>query len=498
MLCDTLLSDIRKEILSVSPDLDRRAAVSALCEQADDTRPGSLYVCVRGIHADGHDGIPKAVRNGASLVLLDRAEICACCPVPWVLVRDTRACLLPLYLSFAGHPERAMRFCAVTGTNGKTSVTYLSEAIFEARERCAVLGTVENRIAGTVFPADMTTPAPAKLAAFLRKAADARVTRVLLEASSHALAQKRLAGLSFECGVFTNLTEDHLDYHKTWEDYYSCKRSLFSACTSGAVNADDLSGRQLLCDPEFSGHLHGFSVGGNAEYACSDIRTGADGSDFRFSSPEGSASVHLPLCGGFMISNAAAALTSAVLCGVPLPEAAAALASCRPVPGRMERIVSEPFSVYLDYAHTPDALSRALETLRAETKGRLLLLFGCGGDREREKRPRMGALAAEYADFFLVTDDNPRTENPEDIRRDIRAGIPAGTAYAEIPGRETAIRLLLAKAGPGDTVLLAGKGHENYTIDRTGKHPFSEREIVRDALSVLTMERTMKSDENTV
>ena len=482
MKCGELFSGISSHILEKSSGFRPETQNTGICQDSRKVIPGSVFTAVRGTKADGHDMISEAVSRGASLVVLDRADICDSLSVPWILVNDTAAVLLPLYLTYHGHPEHGMRFTAVTGTNGKTSVTCFLEAILSRRARCAVIGTIGNRIGGVPCRTDMTTPAPEALSAFLAKAARAGVTEVILEASSHALAQRRLSGLPISTGIFTNLTEDHLDYHKTTDAYFAAKRSLFYACSLGAVNTDDPFGQRLFSDPAFAGKLHGYSAAGCAEFSACGARDTACGSAFCFRTERDRVPVTLSVPGDFMISNALAALTSAVLSGIPAKEAAAALAAVRCIPGRMETIVSEPFAVYLDYAHTPDALMHALSSLRKRTSRRLLVLFGCGGDREKEKRPAMGRIAAELADLVFVTDDNPRTEDPAVIRQEILAGIPDPGNICEIEGRESAIRAVLDAAQPGDTVLLAGKGHEDYTIDRGGRHPFSEREIVYDVL----------------
>ena len=436
---------------------------------------GDVFFCIRGRAFDGHSAIPAAAGRGACCVVLDdpaAIRMAEAYALPWILVRDTAAVFLPACLARHGHPERGMQLYAVTGTNGKTSVTYLLEAIFSSvpsLSPCAVFGTVENRIAGVPYRTEHTTPAPEVTADLLSRARDAGVKTVILEASSHALAQKRLSGLHFACGIFTNLSEDHLDYHPTMEDYFLAKRSLFACCDRALVNTDDAYGRRLYRDPAIPAEMHSYAASDNAaEYPLSFL-------------PEDLTDTPC----GFIAANRLAAAACASMAGVPYETVTQAIRSMPPIPGRMECVRQTPVSVYIDYAHTPDALRRALTGLGNQLRqksqgGRLHVVFGCGGDREREKRPQMGAIAAALADRIILTADNSRSEDVHDIIADILSGIPdaALEKTAVIEDRYRAIRHALCTAEPGDTVLLAGKGHETYQIDRSGMHPFSEREII--------------------
>ena len=435
---------------------------------------GDVFFCIRGRTHDGHYAIPTAAACGAACVVIDNlaaVQTADANAVPWILVRDTAAIFLPACLAYHGHPERGMHLYAVTGTNGKTSVTYLLEAIFSANPDtapCAVFGTVENRIASIAYRTEHTTPAPEIMAELLSRARDAGVKTVILEASSHALAQKRLSGLHFDCGIFTNLSEDHLDYHPTLQDYYHAKRTLFDHCGHAVVNTDDPYGKLLFEDDALPCRRHSYSPKDNR-------------SDFPLSFlPQDLSDTPC----GFIAANRLAAAACASLAGISQNTVFDAIRSMKPIPGRMECIRHEPFSVWLDYAHTPDALRQALSGLRksCDTAGsRLYVVFGCGGDRERQKRPQMGAIAAELADRVILTADNSRSEDVHNIIADILNGIP-GTRLERvtvIEDRRRAIRYALFSADPGDTVLLAGKGHETYQTDRSGIHPFSEREIIQ-------------------
>ncbi len=436
------------------------------------TGEGDVFFCIRGSEHDGHENLAEAAAKGAVCAVIDDPNAIPTADalsLGWILVRDTSAVFLPACLSYYGHPERDMQLYAVTGTNGKTSVTYLLEAIFSAyppTAPCAVIGTVENRIAGIPYRTENTTPAPEITAELLSRARDAGVKTVLMEASSHALAQNRLSGLSFACGIFTNLSEDHLDYHPTMEAYFNAKRRLFFSCRQGLVNVDDPHGRRLYSDPALTADMHTFSASRHtAAYTPSFLPKDLTDTP----------------C-DFIAANRLAAAACASMAGVPRTVITEAIRSMKPIPGRMERLRETPFSVYLDYAHTPDALRRVLLGLRTVSRpGRLHVLFGCGGDREREKRPMMGAIAAELADRIILTADNSRSEDVHDIIADILGGIPKAAVHrvTVIADRRQAILHVLDTAAHGDTVLLAGKGHETYQTDRDGVHPFSEREIIQ-------------------
>lgn len=436
---------------------------------------GDVFFCIRGRSHDGHDAIPTAAARGAACVVIDNltaVQTADAHGIPWILVRDTAAIFLPACLAYHGHPEHGMHLYAVTGTNGKTSVTYLLEAIFSSdpdTSPCAVFGTVENRIAGTAYRTEHTTPAPEILAELLSRARDAGVKTVISEASSHALAQKRLSGLHFDCGIFTNLSEDHLDYHPTLQDYYRAKRSLFEHCDHAVINTDDAHGKRLFDDPALPCRRYSYSPAGKpADFPSAFLPQDLSGT----------------AC-DFIAANRLAAAACASLAGIAQSTVFAAIRSMPQIPGRMECIRDKPFSVYIDYAHTPDALRRALSGLRTALRSRnsrLYVVFGCGGDRERQKRPQMGAIAAELADRVILTADNSRSESVHNIIADILDGIESAQLekVAVIEDRAAAIRYALFSAEPGDTVLLAGKGHETYQTDRNGTHPFSEREIVQN------------------
>jgi UDP-N-acetylmuramoyl-L-alanyl-D-glutamate--2,6-diaminopimelate ligase len=435
---------------------------------------------VRGSQADGHRFVADAVRRGAAAVAVESSQGAA---VPEILVRDGRRAALALGRAWYGHPGRRLTLIGITGTNGKTTTTGLVRHLLNAGDTVGSIGTLGafdgpgdalDSTAGS-----LTTPGPIDLQATLADLLARGTTHVVMEASSHSLDQGRLDGLSFAAGVFTNLTRDHLDYHGTMESYLAAKLKLAGLLRLDGVevvNLDDAAWRIL---PR-RGPRVTFGVDSAAEVRATGIVLDAAGSRFRLEGRFGCAEAALPLLGDFNVSNALAAAACALALGQPLTEVVTRLAAAPQVPGRMERISQVPCVVLRDYAHTPDALERALATLRPLTGGRLIVVFGCGGDRDRGKRPLMGRIAAEGADLAIATSDNPRTEDPDAIIADIEQGMGA-VPHLRIADRLAAIHAALGEARAGDTLLLAGKGHETYQVLGTEKVPFDEREIVRAA-----------------
>jgi UDP-N-acetylmuramoyl-L-alanyl-D-glutamate--2,6-diaminopimelate ligase len=463
-------------------EADALPALAGITTDSRTAGPGALYVAVRGSEADGHRFVADAVGRGAAAVVVEQRVDT---PVPQVLVRDGRRAALVLARAWHGDPAAALTLIGITGTNGKTTTTALVRHVFNATHSAGSIGTLGAFDgAGDVVPStagSLTTPGPVDLQATLAELRRRGTSLVAMETSSHSLDQGRLDGLSFAAGVFTNLTRDHLDYHGTMERYLAAKlklATLLGLHGVAVVNADDPTWEALGPTPRrvTFGMGHGAAA---ADVRAADVILGAAGSRFRLAGRFGSADVALPLLGDFNVSNALAAAATALALGRPLAEVAERLGQAPQVPGRMELITKLPAPVLRDYAHTPDALERALRTLRPLTPGRLIVLFGCGGDRDRGKRPIMGRLAAELADLPVVTSDNPRTEDPDLILDDIERGMGAAPRL-RITDRRQAIQAVLETARPGDTVLLAGKGHETYQVIGTTKHPFDERTIVLD------------------
>ncbi len=439
--------------------------------------PGALFIALPGAEADGHDFVAAAVAKGAIAAVVERPLTVN---VPLLQVRDSRRSAELLAASWFHEPASQLKVIGVTGTNGKTTTTALLRHLLNTDLDAGSIGTVGaidgrgEQVASTAGV--LTTPGPVDLQATLRGMVDRGVRRVVMEASSHALEQKRLDALGFVAGVFTNLTHDHLDYHGTMEAYGSAKLRLAELVRSDgvlSVNADETAWDELDADPRTVTWGHG----SNAQVRIRDAHTLSAGSHFVIESRFGSGEIQLPLPGDFNIANAVAAATAALGLGVAFDEVAARLASAPQVAGRMERIIDAPFHVIRDYAHTPDALQRLLAALRPITPGRLMLVFGCGGDRDRAKRPVMGRIASEGADLVFLTSDNPRTEDPERILDDIAAGMPPRRYHRDVD-RHLAIATALGQARAGDVVVLAGKGHETYQVIGTSREPFDEREIV--------------------
>jgi UDP-N-acetylmuramoyl-L-alanyl-D-glutamate--2,6-diaminopimelate ligase len=443
-----------------------------------------LYVAVRGSQADGHRFIPDAVRRGAAAIVVEQPQSAG---TPEIVVRDGRRAAIALAAAWYDYPARRLLLLGVTGTNGKTTTTSLLRHLFNERATAGSIGTL-GAFDGQDQPVEsaagsLTTPGPVDLQATLAELVSRGATHVAMEASSHSLDQGRLDGLVFAAGVFTNLTRDHLDYHGSMESYLAAKLKLTSLlATDGleVVNQDDDAWRAL---PRRSPRVT-FGLDPTADVRASGVVLDAGGSRFELSGRYGTAEVSLPLLGDFNVANALAAAACALGLSRPLSDVVARLASVAQVPGRMERIADVPCVVLRDYAHTPDALERALATLRPLTRGRLIVVFGCGGDRDRGKRPIMGRIAAEGADLAVVTSDNPRTEDPGAIIDEVEQGM-GGVPHRRIVDRLAAIHAALAEARLGDTLLLAGKGHETYQVLGTDKVPFDESEIVRRAVKGL-------------
>ncbi|MBO5648534.1 MAG: UDP-N-acetylmuramoyl-L-alanyl-D-glutamate--2,6-diaminopimelate ligase [Clostridia bacterium] len=475
-----------EDILRCAPQLSLSAPCAMPRRDSRAVCAHDVFFCIRGTRFDGHTAIADAAARGACCAVLDDPAFCTAADaigIPWILLNDTASAFLPACLAYYGHPERSMTLLAVTGTNGKTSTAYLLEAVFGADVRhapTACFGTVEYRVAEERYVSSHTTPTPEETALYLSRAHDLGVKTAIFEASSHALSQGRLSGLHFEIGIFTGLGEDHLDYHHSTEPYFEAKRSLFFSCTRGLVNVDDPHGARLYADRAFAGRLTGYSpTDGTAAWRLSAL-------------PQALTDTVCP----FIAANRLAAAACGAMLGIPIDTACRAMLAMPPIPGRMELLTDTPFAVYLDYAHTPDALRAALTGLRhTYPTARLRVLLGCGGDREREKRPQMGAIAATLADDAVISEDNSRTEDPLAIFADIVSGIARQhrARITLIPDRAAAIAHLLSVSQPGDVILLAGKGHETTQTDARGTRPFSDRDIACSCLkqsSDLRKERT--------
>jgi UDP-N-acetylmuramoyl-L-alanyl-D-glutamate--2,6-diaminopimelate ligase len=477
----TIVDALREAELLVGADPRLPESITGLSDDSRAMRAGSLFVAVRGAERDGHGYLLAAEQGGATAAMVDDASRTS---LPTIVVRDSRQAAAIAAAAFHGFPGRSLRLVGVTGTNGKTTtVGMLRHLLDEPRSRCASIGTLGVLIgsAGTELPGGngLTTPGPVELQRVLAELRLQRVGTVAMETSSHALHQRRVKGLRFQAGVFTNLTRDHLDYHVTMDAYLAAKALLVGALDAtgvAIVNADDPAWTALPTAP----HTVRFGLGGDAEVRAEEMRFTGRGSRWTLVTPGERHEVVLPLIGDFNVANAVAAGATAWALGTPAAEVARRLGTMPQVPGRLE-IINESPTVLRDYAHTPDALERALAAVRPFTAGRLIVVFGCGGDRDRGKRPEMGRIAQMRADLAIVTSDNPRTEDPERILDDVEAGMQG--PHERIEDRRAAIARALRLAAEGDVILLAGKGHETYQIRGTVKYPFDERAIVRELTS---------------
>ena len=460
---------------------ERRAGdveCSGICYDTRTMVPGCLFVALPGYKTDGHKYIAQALEQGAAAVL------CQHPPEgegPWLVTPDARAALAAVSANWFGHPARDLTLLAVTGTNGKTTTTYLLKAMLEGvlGARVGLIGTNQNMVGEEVLPAHRTTPESYEVQQLLREMADAGCTHVVMEASSHALVLHRLDGLRFRAGIFTNLTQDHLDFHGTMEAYRDAKGLLFRQSDTAVLNLDDEAGRYFARTVAVP-RLTYSERRDEADLTAKNLRLFPDRVEFEAVAEGAISRVRLPIPGGFTVYNALGVLTCGLALGLPLADCADALAKAPGVKGRIEVVpVPADFAVIIDYAHTPDALENILTTVRDFTAGRVICLFGCGGDRDRTKRPQMGAIAGSLVDVAVVTSDNPRTEEPEAIIRDILPGLEGTAAQVVVePDRRAAIRRALSLAKPGDTVVLAGKGHETYQEVGTQVLHLDEREEV--------------------
>ncbi|MFA5975575.1 MAG: UDP-N-acetylmuramoyl-L-alanyl-D-glutamate--2,6-diaminopimelate ligase [Elusimicrobiota bacterium] len=455
-------------------------------------KPGSLFVAIRGAHEDGNRFIPAAIAAGARAIVSDQEPLSAA--VPWIRVPDALAALSPLSIRFWDDPSRRLKMVGITGTNGKTTITYLLESVFQAAGwKTGVMGTINYRFGKDLIPAPNTTPFASEVQRFLARIAEAGAQACVMEVSSHALSMGRVEGVDFDVAVFTNLTQDHLDYHRTMEEYGSAKTRLFASLNPQSPKSTPKRAVINFDDPQASRMAEAsrvpilrYRLNGPADIFAQRLSSDANGSRFEVHSPKGTFQVKLPLLGEYNVMNALATVGAACALDLPAPAIQTGLQNVPGVPGRVERILAgQPFTVVVDYAHTEDALRKVMATLKRLNPKRLITVFGCGGDRDRTKRPLMGEAAAELSDEVIVTSDNPRSEDPGRIALDVEVGLrrKPSARYQIILDREEAIAQAIRLARPGDILLIAGKGHEHYQIIGTRSIPFDDREVVRRILS---------------
>lgn len=479
------------QTLSVEGSVDRE--ITGIAYDSRRVGPGMLFVAVPGRKTDGHEFINSAIDRGATAVICERNGF-----VPHratkIIVADGREALALVSAAFYQHPSANLKVIGVTGTNGKTTVAFMVKHILElAGIRTGLIGTVRYEIGDRIFPAQRTTPEALEVQQMLAQMLRTGCQACVMEVSSHALEQKRVRAVEFDLGIFTNLTRDHLDYHGTMENYFESKKILFKALEQGTkrggvvINIDDAFGERLAHETRAQVQLT-YGLGEAARLRASDMQLAVDSTAMTVEMPEGKFACRLPLIGRHNVYNALAAIGAGVVLDVGLPVLQRALETMEPVPGRLEGIASPlPISVYVDYAHTDDALHNVLTTLREITKGRLLLTFGCGGNRDKGKRARMGKVAAELADFTVITSDNPRLEVPAEIAQQIADGFRGANSdeYRIELDRRQAIDEIIRMAEPGDCVLIAGKGHETYQEFEDTVVPFDDRIYARETLEEL-------------
>ncbi len=471
-----LLSELLKGIKILNEYTDRE--ISGIAYDSRRVEEGFLFCAIPGETVDGHNFTASAAQKGAAVVLAERPTDHSSAEV---LVADTRMAFQQVCANWFYHPEKQMKFLAVTGTNGKTSATQFIKSILDGMGiKAGLIGTVYNQIGAITEPAEFTTPEPLQLFALLRRMADAGVKTVVMEVSSQAMDQRRADSLPFAVAGFTNLTQDHLDYHKTMENYKEAKARLFDLAGKGVYNIDDAAGMEFA--DRFGGLT--YSAKGKADLSASGIEIDVSGVAYRLTFCGKTAAIKVSTPGMFTVHNTLCAAGVLLAAGYSFDAVVSGLNQIPKVPGRAEVITEGlPFDVMLDYAHTPDALENILTTIRTYAKGRIVTLFGCGGDRDRTKRPKMAAAAAKYSDLLIVTSDNPRTEDPAAIIAEVVTGLEGATVpYEVIVNRKEAIGFAIRNAKPGDLILLAGKGHEDYQIIGKEKHHFDEKEIVKEFL----------------
>lgn len=495
---------VLKELLASLTDVrvigDENAVVSQVNYDSREVASGSAFVCIRGVARDGHEFAAQAADRGASVIVAEDEAAVAELPesVTRVLVPDTRLALAMMACEFYGHPSREMVLVGITGTNGKTTTAHLVAEVLRASgiKSVGVIGTLGAATEKTYYDTGRTTPESLDLQRLLADFLDGGAEAVVMEVSSHALALQRVAGCAFDAGIFTNLTQDHLDFHVTMDEYYAAKSRLFDEVgdysaqykSYGAVlNADDRYGRKLAEEIVLDFPYVTYGIEQDAYAKAEAVHLTPSGTSFVVRTSSGDIPFDTALTGRFNVHNALAAIGFGILKGIPVPKIQEAMRHVKPPEGRME-VISEgqDFYVAVDYAHTPDGLQKVLSTVREFTRGRLICVFGCGGDRDRTKRPQMGAIAAALADIVVVTSDNPRTEDPNRILEDITAGTNGTNATVEVEvDRRKAIERAMEVAQKGDFVVVAGKGHETYQIFKDRTIHFDDREVVREALESL-------------
>lgn len=468
----TILGDSKTEIKSIEYDSRK------VCG-------GALFFCISGYKTDGHNYAASAVENGAvALVVTRKLDI----NVPQVLVGNDREAMAYISREFCGRPDERLRMIGITGTNGKTTSTYMIKSVLE---RCGIktglIGTITNMIESRVLPTEHTTPESPDLFALLKQMADEGCEAVVMEVSSHSLELKRVAGITYESAVFTNLTQDHLDFHGTFENYMAAKKKLFASSKRAAINKDDDAAGYMM--KGLNTRWLTFGIKEKADVNARNIEITTKGVTYDLVTPKGALPIRLRIPGIFSVYNSLGSAAACLNFGIGIGAIKAGLEAMPSVAGRFEVLDTgdRPFTIILDYAHTPDGLENTLKTVKEFARGRIIPVFGCGGDRDRGKRPMMGEIAGRFSTFSIITSDNPRTEDPNEIIKAVESGMKTTDCeYVCIENRREAIRYAIENALPEDIIVLAGKGHETYQEINGVKHPFDEKIVVKELLSEQT------------
>jgi len=484
------LSALLSQIKTVKVDGSTDREITGLTYDSRRVKPGTLFFALKGEKVDGSLFIEKAVAAGAEAIVSEDAQIKT--RATNITVADARDAMADLAAAFFQHPARGLKVAGVTGTNGKTTTAFLIKHICEAAQvRCGLIGTVRYEVGERILPASRTTPESLDVHDLLWQMRSAGCKAAVMEVSSHALMQARVRGVEFDVAVFTNLTQDHLDYHKTMEAYFEAKARLFSGLSKqdkkkkakAVINLDDRYGAQLVQRFEKEIPVTTYGVGVHADFRASNVRIDFHGTSYQLDALGRNYLVRLPLIGQFNVYNSLAAVAAASAMGVDVRASVLALATANAVPGRLEAVPAQrQFRIFVDYAHTDDALLNVIKTCRELNPARLIVVFGCGGNRDKTKRPRMGSVVDQHADFAIVTSDNPRKETPEDIIEDIKPGMKRGN-YEVIIDRRAAIFKAVEMAQPRDIILIAGKGHETYQEFADHTAPFDDSAVAREALA---------------
>lgn len=482
------LNELLKHLQMLNPYKGENPEILSIENDSRKAGKGSLFICIKGYTVDGHDFAGKAAEQGAAAILAER-ELPGM-DIPVIVVKDTKRAMAVLSDAFYGHPSRKIHLTGITGTNGKTTTSHLIEEIYrKSNYKTGLIGTMYTKIGLKTLETKNTTPESLILQKTFKEMADAGVEKAVMEVSSHALAEGRVWGTEYDVAVFTNLTQDHLDYHKTMDEYKWAKSLLFSQLgntydsdkpKTAVLNADDPASKTMSqCT---AAHIITYGIDEDADFRAVNIKMTGKGTEFDLISPFGTYKVSMGLVGKFSIYNALASIAAVMPSRIPIEEAIGAIEQAKGVAGRFELITcGQDFTVIVDYAHTPDSLENVLRTIRQFSKGRIFVVVGCGGDRDRSKRPLMAKIASEYGDIPVFTSDNPRSEDPREIIKDMEEGVK-GEKYEVIVDRKEAIKFAVANARKDDVVLIAGKGHETYQEIGNKRIDFDDRLVAKEAI----------------